>query len=452
MALPAVRTAVVLFTRDLRVHDNPALAAAARVAESVVPLFVLDPLIQAGPNRRRFLAESLADLRESLRQRGAELIVRRGDPVRQAIALAREVGADAIMMAADVSGYAQRRQRRLAEECARHRIALHLHPGVTVVPAGELRPGGGGPAYQVFTPYWRVWQQAAWRPLAPTPRRLCLPDHPLSPGELPSTRPRGGSSATAAGGEAAARRRLRDWLDDLPEYAENHDRLAADGTSRLSPYLRFGCLSPRELAEVVRGTGVPAADDFIRQICWRDFFHQVTAVFPQITRDPLRGEAWEWRTDPDALAAWQSGRTGLPIIDAGMRQLAEEGWLHNRARLLVGSFLAKDLGLDWRAGAAWFARWLLDGDVPNNYGNWQWVAGTGNDRQPYRRFNPIRQAHRFDPAGDYVRRYLPELAGVSGGVVHEPWRLPATLRRALDYPAPIAVAEPADPGGRRAGR
>jgi deoxyribodipyrimidine photo-lyase len=220
-------------------------------------------------------------------------------------------------------------------------------------------------------------------------------------------------------------------------YAERHDDLAADGTSRLSPYLHFGCVSPREVASRV------ADEAFIRQLCWRDFYHQVTAAYPRITTEPLRRVEEDWRDDPEALRRWQAGATGVPIVDAGMRQLAAEGFLHNRARLLVASYLTKQLGLDWRAGAAWFAEYLLDGDVPNNYGNWQWVAGTGNDTKPYRRFNPIRQAHRYDPDGTYVRRYVPELAGVPGGAVHEPWRLAPAVRRTLDYPSPVD----ADRGG-----
>ncbi|MFC7481689.1 cryptochrome/photolyase family protein [Luedemannella flava] len=235
------------------------------------------------------------------------------------------------------------------------------------------------------------------------------------------------------GGEAAARRTLRAFLPHLPEYADEHDIPASPGTSRLSPYLRFGCLSPRELAGLAGGSA-----EFVRQLCWRDFFYQVAAAFPRIRTEPLRSGGDVWRVDDDAFEAWRAGLTGVPIVDAGMRQLAAEGWMHNRVRMITASFLTKHLGLDWRRGAGVFFDLLLDGDVPNNYGNWQWVAGVGNDTKPYRRFNPVRQAHRFDPSGDYVRRYVPELSAVDGGAVHEPWRLPG-----LRYPAPLRGPSPA---------
>lgn len=427
-----LRTAVVLFTRDLRVHDNPALSSAVAAADTVVPLFVLDPTIRAAPNRHRFLAESLADLRGSLRERGGDLVVRRGDPAEEAIRLAGEVGAEAITVSADVSRYARRRQDRLRAGCDAGRLSLKTLPGVTVVPPGELRPGGGGPAYQVFTPYWRMWRANAWRAAAPTPRKVRLPDGVLA-GDLPQPPRSGLSPHVSTGGEREGRGRLRAWLGRLPDYPDNHDLMAVDRTSRLSPYLRFGCLSPLEVAQTALKAG--AAEEFVRQLCWRDFYYQVAAAFPRLATEPVRPVAEHWRSDPDALCAWQEGRTGVPVVDAGMRQLAAEGWMHNRARLLAASFLTKHLGLDWRPGGDWFFDWLLDGDVPNNYGNWQWVAGTGNDSKPYRRFNPIRQAYRFDPAGDYVRRYVGELSDIDGAAVHEPWKLPPSRRG--NYPAPL---------------
>jgi deoxyribodipyrimidine photo-lyase len=222
---------------------------------------------------------------------------------------------------------------------------------------------------------------------------------------------------------------------DLEGYAEAHDDLPGDGTSRLSPYLRWGCLSPLALAEAGRDRN---AEAFVRQLCWRDFYYQVTRAFPKLSTEALRPAAdRDWRYDDDALQHWKDGRTGVPVVDAGMRQLREEGWMHNRARLITAAFLTKHLGIDWRLGVAWFFRWLLDGDVPNNSGNWQWTAGTGNDSRPYRRFNPIRQALRFDPDGVYVRRYVPELKGIDGAAAHQPWRLPESEFRGLDYPGPL---------------
>jgi deoxyribodipyrimidine photo-lyase len=439
-----MNTAIVLFNRDLRIHDHPALVEVARTAGLVVPLFVLDDgLIRsdfAAPNRLGFLLESLADLDRALKERGAALVVRRGDVVRETIALARESGAEAIHLSDDVSSYAHARLARLRQE----RIAVHVHPGVTVVPPGDLRPAHSD-HFRVFTPYWRRWREQPLRPVHAPPRRLRLPGA-ISPGRLPGLAEltRGGASPELpAGGETAARRRLGAWVRaGLGRYGERHDDLAADGTSRLSPYLRFGCLSPRELLERVAGR--PGAEPFVRQLCWRDFHQQVTAAYPQMPRADYRPRSRRWRDHDEALAAWKQGHTGYPLVDAGMRQLAREGWMHNRARLVTASFLTRDLGIDWRAGARHFWDLLVDGEIANNAGNWQWVAGTGNDTRPNRVLNPLRQAHRFDPAGDYVRRYVPELAQISGPAVHEPWRLPAGKRPA-DYAEPIIDRD----GGRQ---
>ena len=432
-----MKTAVVLFTRDLRVRDNPALATACANAERVVPLFVLDPKLQAiSANRIRFMHQALADLRETLRGKGGDLIIRRGDPIDETIKLARKAGAEGIALAADVSEYARAREKRLAEECAKHRISLRLFPGVTVVNPGELRPGGNTDHYKVFSPYHRAWLSAKWRDEVAVPRTITLPDG-LDPGRMPAI-PRGDSPEAIEGGETAGQRRVTTWLKHIGSYDDLHDDMAADGTSRLSPYLRFGCVSPLALANAARDLAGAGPASFVRQICWRDFYYQVTYAYPKISTAAYRkaGEV-EWRDDEDALKHWQDGLTGVPIVDAGMRQLRVEGWMHNRARLITAAFLTKHLGLDWRPGVQWFFRWLLDGDVANNSGNWQWVAGTGNDTKPYRRFNPIRQAERFDPDGVYVRRYVPELKSVDGKSVHQPWRLPEDVRRRLDYPSPL---------------
>jgi deoxyribodipyrimidine photo-lyase len=420
---------IALFTRDLRIHDNPLLSGAGEV----VPLFVLDPRLRdLSANRQRFLHQSLADLRTSLRERGADLVIREGDPVAETVKLAREVDASTITMAGDVTDYAQRRERRLRDE----RFQVEIVPGVTVLPPGAVRPGGGGNSYRVFTPYFKSWEKAAWRKVTATPDTITMPAG-IAPGILPKT-PDGESPEAIAGGETEARLRLRDWLKSLPQYGDEHDDMAADNTSRLSAYLRFGCLSPLELAVAAKSDDSPGAQAYLRQLCWRDFYYQVTAAFPRISTQAMRPAADQnWRYDDDALQHWKDGLTGVPIVDAGMRQLRAEGWMHNRARLITAAFLTKHLGIDWRPGLQWFFRWLLDGDVPNNSGNWQWTAGTGNDTRPYRRFNPIRQAQRFDAEGVYVRRYVPELKNVAGVAVHQPWRLPEPVRRGLDYPGPL---------------
>ncbi|WP_433530673.1 cryptochrome/photolyase family protein [Micromonospora sp. CA-263727] len=434
------RTAIVLFTRDLRVHDHPALATSCAAFDRVVPLYVLDPTLAGlSPNRDRFLHQSLAALRVALRGLGGDLVLRHGDPVAETVRLAGEVGAEAVALSADVSRYAERRAGRLRVQCQLHRLHLRFFPGLTVVEPGELTPGGGD-HYRVFGPYHRAWIRQWWRDELAAPERVPLPER-VPAGRLPAL-PAGDSPDAVVGGEEAARRQLDRWLPNLPRYGDRHDDLAADGTSRLSPYLRFGCLSPLTVAN--RAGDRDSA--FVRQLCWRDFYHQVTAAFPDISRKAYRrGATEQWRYDGEALAAWAQGRTGLPIVDAGMRQLHAQGWLHNRARLITAGYLTKTLGLDWRDGLAVYFRWLLDGDVANNSGNWQWVAGTGNDTRPYRGFNPVRQAERYDPEGRYVRRWVPELAAVVGKAVHLPWRLPDDLRRRLDYPPPLDIpgAEPA---------
>jgi deoxyribodipyrimidine photo-lyase len=429
-----VHDLVILFTRDLRVHDHPALAAAAHCGERVTPLFVLDDGILesdfARPNRIAFLLDALADLDRSLLALGARLVLRRGDVVRETVRLAREVRAEAVFASEDVSSYARRRERRLASALATERIELRVFPGVTVVPPQDLAPSGGD-HYRVFGAYHRAWQEQPRRATeapprlrgrdvesAPVPTLIELVSGPRSP-ELPR------------GGETVGRARLDRWVaDGVARYAEGADQLGAEATSRLSPYLHFGCLSPLEVAERTSKNGA-----FVRQLAWRDFFHQLLAANGDLPSADLRARGDRWREDDDALAAWKAGLTGVPIVDAGMRQLAREGWMHGRARLVTASFLVKDLYVDWRAGERHFFDLLVDGDVANNAGNWQWVAGTGTDTRPNRVFNPLRQARRFDPNGDYVRSYVLELAAIEGSAVHEPWRLDADA--APDYPRPL---------------
>jgi len=279
-------TAIVLYTRDLRVHDNPALHRACQEARQVLPLFVTDPAIAGpdrSPNRARFLAESLAGLRESLRERGADLVVRYGEPAAEVIKLATGLNASRVYLAEDVSHYAARRRARLERACGQHRIGLTLTSGLTAVPPGELRP---------------------------------------------------------AGGEKTARTQFTRWRQRLlAGYDDNHDDLGGDLTSRLSAYLRFGCVSPLEVA--LGALHLPGGEAFCRQLAWRDFFYQVTAAFPDIAREDYRPGA-TWREDPHALDAWRAGQTGIPIVDAGLRQLAAEGFMHNRARMITASFLTRN--------------------------------------------------------------------------------------------------------------
>ncbi|MFG3338408.1 cryptochrome/photolyase family protein [Glycomyces sp. NPDC048151] len=393
-------TALLLFTADLRVHDNPALAEAAR-AEQVVPLYVDDPARASNPNRRRLLLDALADLRASLRDLGGDLAVRRGDTVELTMAVRAETGADAVVCAADVGPFETGMRERLAAACAAERVPFALTAGPSVVEPGRLLPSGGGDHYKVFTPYWRAWSQTRWRDEAAEPDALRVPEDFPKSDDLPE--PEGAAPDLPAGGERAALARLDAWAPDAGDYAERHDDLAGDRTSRLSPHLALGCLSARAFATDPR---VPEAA--VRQLCWRDFHRQVLAAFPRLADTPYRpGARDDWDADLTALRAWQEASTGIGIVDAGMRQLVREGWMHNRARLICAGYLVKTLGLDWRDGAAMFARHLADLDEANNWGNWQWTAGTGNDTRPNRGFNHARQAERFDPDGAYRRRWGP---------------------------------------------
>ncbi len=438
-------TTVVLFTRDLRVHDNPALHAAVERSSHVVPVFVLDDALlrrAVAPNRVAFLLDALADLGESLASRGSGLVIRRGDTVAEVLQVALGAGARRIHLCEDVSAAAHRRERRLVRAAQGQGIAVHAYPGVTVVPPGDLSPAGSGGPYRVFTPFWKRWRAAPRRAILGAPA-LVPRDGTLDDGSLPGLGDLiGGTSVQGLprGGECDGRARLARWLRDcLADYDARRDDLAADATSGLSPYLHLGCLSPSEVEH--RATAEPGGEAFARQLCWRDFHHQLLDAEPRLAREDLHSRHDRWRDDPEALSAWKEGRTGYPLVDAGMRQLSAEGRMHNRARLVTASFLAKHLYLDWRLGAEHFAEHLVDGDVANNVGNWQWVAGTGADTRPNRVFNPTRQARRFDPDGAYVRRWVPELGGIEGGDVHEPWRL--GLLRPSAYASPIVDHEEA---------
>ena len=433
-----IETSLVLFNRDLRIHDHPALSAAAK-AERVVPLFVLDERLLgsrfAAPNRVAFMLEALRDLDEALREAGARLFVRRGEVVREAIAVARECGATSLHVSSDWSAYARKREERLAAACAEERIEFCAHPGVTVVDPGAVTPASGD-HFKVFTPYHRAWSRLLWREANGAPSKLAVPSR-LAAGRLPALdslvdgRP---SPKRLPGGEIEGRKRMRAWLrDGLGGYEDGHDDLSGDRTSRLSAYIRWGCVSPRELAREAGERRGGAA--FVRQLCWRDFHHQVLAATPSLPHRDYRPRGDRWSRSRRVLEAWREGRTGYPLVDAAMRQLREEGFMHNRARMTVASFLCKDLYVDWRAGAWHFWDLLSDGEIANNAGNWQWVAGTGNDTRPNRVLNPVRQAQRFDPDGIYVRRYLPELEGVRGKAIFEPWRMEGFER--LDYPPPL---------------
>lgn len=435
-------TSIALFTRDLRVHDNPVLHAAA-AAERCIPLFVVDDAIVSSAffnaNRAAFLTESLSDLDASLRQRGGRLVVRRGKVVEEVARLVRAHEVTEVHVAADVSRYARRREDALRALD----VDLHVHDAsINAVPPLSLTPSGGGDHFAVFTPYFRKWETVHRRGVLRAPRRVTAPD---LGGDLPDLRHGTPSPDLAAGGETVGRELMARWArSGVDDYADVHDALAEDATSHLSPHLHFGTVSVTELLDRV-GTASEGARAYTRQLAWRDFHHQVLAARPRSSTEDYRTRNDRWRRSERDFEAWRDGRTGYPFVDAAMRQLAQEGWMHNRARLVAASFLCKTLYLDWRRGAQHFADLLVDCDLANNQMNWQWVAGTGTDTRPNRVHNPIAQAGRYDAEGRYVKRYLPELAEVDPRYVHEPWRLPEDERAALDYPPPIVdLREAAD--------
>ncbi|MFD3488374.1 cryptochrome/photolyase family protein [Streptomyces sp. NPDC058665] len=436
---------VVLFTSDLRLHDNPTLHAALAGAGEVVPLFVVDEAIAAAgfatPNRRAFLADCLTDLDAGLRARGGRLVVRTGDVVARTREVAAEAGADEVRTAGGVSGYAQRREERLRRALESDGRRLHVHDAtLTALPPGAVTPGGSD-HFAVFTPYFRRWSGERPRDVLAAPRTVRVPAEIGSDGVPARAGIAGVSAGLAEGGETAGRKRFAAWKrSGLAAYEDGHDDLAGDLTSRLSPHLHFGTLSPTELVVRARRFGGAGAEAFVRQLCWRDFHHQVLAARPDASWADYRTKHDRWRSEESAgaeIEAWKAGLTGYPVVDAAMRQLHHEGWMHNRGRLLTASFLTKTLYVDWRVGARHFLELLVDGDIANNQLNWQWVAGTGTDSRPNRVLSPVVQGRRYDPDGSYVRRWVPELRGLAGAAVHEPWRLPARERARYDYPGPL---------------
>jgi len=417
------------FRRDLRCQDNAALAAAAAAGE-VAPLFVLDPRLwdPAGPARRAYLLRSLRELDRSV---GGHLVVRRGDPAVEVPALAHAIAADQVHRAADYGPYGRERDGAVDASLSEAGVDAVRTGSPYAVAPGRVLKSDGSP-YAVFTPFYRAWLAHGWRKPAElsVPLRWAEVERPplnevldAEPGDLPATLP--------DAGEAAALAMWRVYREEhLSDYDSDRNRPDLATTSRLSVHLKYGEIHPRTLlADLAQRRG-KAVDAYRRQLCWREFFADVLWHQPHTAREYLKPEMARLEYDTGGVAdrqlrAWQEGRTGYPFVDAGMRQLLGEGYVHNRVRLAVASFLCKDLHLDWRLGARYFMNRLVDGDLASNNQSWQWVAGSGVDAAPYYRvFNPVLQGQRFDPDGDYVRRWLPELRGVVGGAVHEPWDLP----------------------------
>jgi deoxyribodipyrimidine photo-lyase len=447
-------TALLWLRRDLRVHDHPALHGALETGEPVVPVFCLDHRLLHGRHRSatraQFMLEALTDLDGSLRERGSRLVIRAGSPEQELPALARELKAGSMHFSIDAGPFARTRDRRVQEAMRRKGVEVCPYPGLFVVDRPAAIKTGADRPYTVFTPYLRSWLKAPRRSVLPPPKSLPGLGRRVSVGRIPCLKDLGLTQEVpepAPGGEQPAREALARFLSGgAAEYDKRNDLPGQEGTSRLSPYLHFGCISPREIEHRLgRGNG-PAA--IRRQLCWRDFYAQVLYSHPRNAhsefQERYRGSI-RWSHAKQRFQAWCDGDTGYPLVDAGMRQLRREGWMHNRVRLVVGSFLTKDLGIDWRWGERWFMRMLIDGDEANNNGNWQWIASVGVDPQPaFRRiYNPARHQDRFDPHGAYVRRYVPELEPVPDRYLAQPWTMPEEIQSECgctigrDYPAPI---------------
>lgn len=432
-------TALIWFRRDLRLADHPALLEARESAGpdgAVVPVFVFDPRLwePSGLPRRRFLLDCLADLGGQV---DGALVLRSGDPARVLPELVGEVGAGSVHVSADTGVYGQ--QRDAAVERALGEVPFVRTGSPYAVTPGRVTKSDGTP-FRVFSPFARAWREHGWR--APAPRPESVPWATGVRSEAPPQTPDPDVVRLPPAGEAAASDAWRRFHDArLAGYDQSRNTPGTDGTSRLSAYLKYGCLHPRTLLADLEDLDSGSADRFRTELAWRDFYADVLWHRPESARQPLdeRMHAMAYDTGPDTderFAAWAAGRTGYPIVDAGMRQLHGEAYVHNRVRMIVASFLVKDLHVDWRRGARYFMQHLVDGDLASNNHGWQWVAGTGTDASPYYRvFNPTRQGKEFDPDGDYVRRWVPELRDVPARSVHEPWLAPDGVPDG--YPLPV---------------
>jgi deoxyribodipyrimidine photo-lyase len=434
---------IVWFRNDLRLADHPALSAAA-ASGPIVPLYILDEVTpgrwRMGGASRWWLHGSLAALADTLKQQGGTLILRQGEAPKVLAALLDETRAKAVHTTLGYEPWEPALEAAVASLCKGRGVAFQTFSGRLLFEPEAIVTGDGRP-YRVFTPFWKACL-AAPPPRAPlpVPKSMQLAgaksDTLASLGLLP-TRPdwAGGLRETWQPGEAAAKARLHRFIDDdLAGYADNRSRLDRDATSRLSPHLHFGEVSPNEVWHAVTTAAAQAdgkidrgADAYLREIGWREFSYHLLAANPSLPSEPLRPAFadFPWATDENALAAWREGRTGYPIVDAAMRELWHTGFMPNRARMIVASFLVKHLLIPWQTGAGWFLDTLVDAGLANNSASWQWVAGCGADAAPYFRiFNPMLQGAKFDPDGDYVRRWVPELAGLEGADIHAPWQAP----------------------------
>ena len=411
------KTSIIWFRRDLRISDHPALAAAIESADQVIPLFILDKsqIDDAGEKLLAYMGQSLRALDESL---GNRLHIIEGDQVTVLKELIQQYGVEEVHISTEHERYGAERDARV--EAAGIKLVRTGSP-YAVAPGRVLKPSDATP-YKVYTPFYRGWRTHGYRAPAVTPKKFeivkptdkyrAFPDFPFP----------AGVQVIAAGEKAALERFKMFTKNGLDSYDENRNLASIDGTSKMSTYLKFGEIHPRTLLENLGES--KAHDTFRKEIAWREFYADVLFNNPMTDIDYYAPKFAEMRYDKPGkqFKAWCEGKTGYPFVDAAMRQLISEGWMHNRTRMVVASFLVKDLHLEWQVGERFFAQHLVDYDVASNAHGWQWTAGCGTDASPYYRiFNPIEQGKRFDENGDYIRRYVPELAHLSASEIHEPW-------------------------------
>ena len=449
--------AIVWYRRDLRIEDHAGIAAACDHGGHALPLYIHDEREMGdwslGAASRWWLHHSLQALSSGLEARGSYLHLRRGDPSEVLVDVAQRIGATSVYFERRCEPSARAVEAEVERACARVGIETHASSDALFFEPGTIATGQGNP-YQVFTPFWKRCLQAgvdystaSVQSVLPSPSEpadgLALSALSL----LPKVDWATGLRAEWHPGYGGAQEALQCFLSEsVHRYAEGRDRPAERWTSGLSPHLHFGEISPRQIASALREVRGEGASSFLRELGWREFSHHLLYHFPHLDQHPLREQfaSFPWCEDRDGLRAWQMGQTGYPLVDAGMRQLWQTGWMHNRVRMIVGSFLVKDLLIDWRRGAEWFWDTLVDADLANNSMGWQWVAGCGADAAPFFRiFNPISQGEKFDQEGTYVRRWVPELAQVPSRYIHAPWRAPDHVLRTAgvtlgsDYPEPI---------------
>ncbi|MEJ5298328.1 MAG: deoxyribodipyrimidine photo-lyase [Armatimonadota bacterium] len=437
------------FRRDLRLADNAALHAARSGAAQVIPVFCLDDHILSRPDvgapRVWFLLESLREIERKIAARNGRLVVLRGKPEEEIPRFAREAKAEAVFFNRDYEPYARRRDETVSARLEESGIQARCFSDLLLAEPESVLTADGRP-YSVFTPFFRAWISLPKQEPLPEVQDFGGP-FPAAGGGLPDSGdigfalPPDFDPSVWRPGEDAARCRLDAFLETrAAAYDRQRDMPAVDGTSRLSPYLKFGNISIRQ---VYQKTGAFAK--FVSELAWREFYFHVLWHWPEVEHSAWQPQKrhLEWDDDPERLEAWKKGMTGYPIVDAGMRQLLTEGWMHNRVRMIVASFLTKDLHINWQEGERHFMLRLVDGDLAPNNGGWQWAAGTGVDPRPIRIFNPWLQSRRYDPEGAYIRRWVPELSALPPERIHEPHLMAEDEQRRYgciigrDYPAPV---------------